>query len=103
MKTIAGRLILLLLLAVALVPLASSAPDGLEKVLGQLGWMPSGGSGYRGLFPGYAMPGSHPTGFGSILAGVVGVALVVALTTVLGTLLKRRTSEPRESKGREGT
>jgi cobalt/nickel transport system permease protein len=75
-----------------LSPLASSAPDGLEHALELLGI--AGGSGPTaqspvGVLPDYTIPGLEG-GLSTILAGLVGVLIVVALGYSIAMLIRRR-------------
>lgn len=96
-----GGLAIAALLAL-LSPLASSAPDGLERVAIDLGFI----DGVRGptpapatgLLPDYNFPGLEG-GLSTILAGLVGIVIVVALGYGLAMLLRRRraAATPHES------
>jgi cobalt/nickel transport system permease protein len=90
-----GIAVLLALLS----PLASSAPDGLESVLERLG--SGNGSGPSatsplGVLPDYTIPGLEG-GFSTILAGLVGVLIVVALGYSIATLIRRRRAIGRDT------
>jgi cobalt/nickel transport system permease protein len=84
--------VLLALAAVLISPLASSNPDGLERVAENLGFLSSGvGPNYRFL-PDYTIPFLGDTSLSTILAGIVGVLVVLFLTILVG----RRLSKPKK-------
>lgn len=80
-----GGVILALLLAV-LSPMASSNPDGLEKVAEDLGFLSLDSGPLYHIIPDYAFPGIHNENLATIVAGVIGVLLIasVALFTYRG-------------------
>ncbi|HEX6289847.1 MAG TPA: energy-coupling factor ABC transporter permease [Herpetosiphonaceae bacterium] len=82
-----------------LSPFASSAPDGLEWALQTLGGGSSGLSAGSpvGLLPDYTIPGVGG-GLSTILAGLVGVLIVVALGYGSALLIRRRRAETRATK-----
>jgi cobalt/nickel transport system permease protein len=82
-----GGLVLALFLAV-FAPLASSNPDGLEWVAEQSGYLDlARGPAYE-IIPDYILPGVSNEAVATILAGMVGVLLVLAV--VIGLALSRR-------------
>ncbi len=87
-----GGLVLALALAV-LAPLASAHPDGLEWVAQQRGFIGLQRSSGVGLLPGYLLPGVSNTAIATILAGVVGVLLVLAVVIGLAYARRHRTAE----------
>ncbi|PLS83316.1 MAG: cobalamin biosynthesis protein CbiM [Chloroflexi bacterium] len=90
---IGGLAIAALLLLLA--PFASAAPDGLERVALDLGFIDGGrGPGAAspaGVLSDYTVPGLAG-GISTILAGLVGVLIVVALGYGLAILLRRRSA-----------
>jgi hypothetical protein len=78
------------LVVVVLAPRASSDPDGLESVAGQQGFLESAQDAVFSIIPGYSVPGVGNGELSTILAGLIGVALVFVLMVGLGWLLKRR-------------
>ncbi len=76
-----------LLLAV-LSPLASSAPDGLEKVAGENGFGSRASSAPFQLISNYLFPGIVGP-LSTILAGVVGVVFIFGLVFGISRLLGR--------------
>lgn len=74
------------------VPLASSDPDGLEKVAEDKEFIAEGeDSGYEWL-PDYTVPGVDNEKLSGILAGVVGLIVVFVLMVGFGRLVARRRS-----------
>ncbi len=87
-----GGLLIALALAVA-SPLASSHPDGLEWVAEQKGFLSAAqGPAYR-LIPDYVLPGVHNEALATILAGIVGVLIVLGVAAGLG-YARRNRSQP---------
>lgn len=78
------------LVVVVLAPLASSDPDGLEAVAGEHGFLETAQGAVFSIIPDYAMPGVDDPTLSTILAGLVGVAVVFLLMIGLGYLLRRR-------------
>lgn len=87
------------LLVVLFSPLASSDPDGLEKVAEDKGFIDEGEDAPYEIIADYVFPGVNNEDAATILAGVVGVAMVAAI--VFGVafglrVLSRRVSLPAE-------
>jgi len=81
----------LVALVVALLsPLASSAPDGLERVAEDQGFMDRAREAPYTLIPDYLFPGLHNEALATMLAGVLGVTLTFAVAYGLALLLHRR-------------
>lgn len=70
--------------------LASSDPDGLERVATDNGFIGQATNFVSGLFSGYAIPGIDDPRLSTILSGLLGVAIVLGVMYVLGRLLARR-------------
>ncbi len=94
-----SRRILLLAMVVALAlvglaPLASSLPDGLERVVEDHG-RPASPAGplLPALLPDYEIPGLGSGG--TILAGLAGTLAVFAATLLLARLISRRAARRR--------
>ncbi len=87
-----GGLVLALGLAV-LAPLASSHPDGLEWVAAQSGFLGLQRAPSGGLLQGYMLPGVSNTAVATILAGAIGVLLVLAVVVGLALARRRRPAE----------
>jgi cobalt/nickel transport system permease protein len=82
-----GGLVIAVLLAV-LSPLASTHPDGLEWVAEQQGFLDVAQSPLYNIIPDYVFPGITNEAFATIVAGIVGVALVFGVA--LGVAYLRR-------------
>ena len=84
-----GGLALALLLAV-ISPIASAHPDGLEWVAEQQGFLGRAQASLYDLMPDYLLPGISNEALATVLAGIVGVGLVLLAT--LGVAGGRRRS-----------
>ncbi len=84
---VAGALVTLL--ALLLAPLASASPDGLEWVAEQSGFLDTAQNAPYNLLPDYTLPFLGETGLSTILAGLVGVLLVVGVMFLLFRVLRR--------------
>jgi cobalt/nickel transport protein len=78
------------LVVVLLSPLASSDPDGLERVAEDQGFIDQATNLIGGLLGDYAIPGVGNEAFSTILSGLLGIALVVGVLFLLGRLMARR-------------
>ena len=74
---------------IVLAPLASSDPDGLERVAGDQGFLESARDAVYSIIPDYTIPGIDGN-LSTILAGLIGVVIVFGLMIVLGRVLARR-------------
>jgi len=72
-----------------LSPLASSSPDGLERVAREQGFIERARDAPYSLIPHYLLPGIENEHAATILAGMVGVLLVAILTWAVAYLLRR--------------
>jgi ABC-type spermidine/putrescine transport system permease subunit I len=82
---------LLLALGVALLsPLASPHPDGLERVAEDEGFLDQAEDAPYQVIPDYTFPGIENEAVATIVAGLVGTALLFALGYALAWLLRRR-------------
>jgi ABC-type spermidine/putrescine transport system permease subunit I len=82
---------LLLALGVALLsPLASPHPDGLERVAENEGFLDQAQDAPYQVIPDYSFPGIENEAVATIVAGLVGTALLFALGYALAWLLRRR-------------
>ena len=77
------------LVVIVLGPLASADPDGLERVAEDLGFLGAAQEAVYSIVPDSAVPGIDG-GLSTILAGLIGIAIVFALMFGLGRLLARR-------------
>lgn len=93
MKTPSRRIwlfALLLALAVAfLSPLASSHPDGLERIAEDQGFIQQAQDAPFEIIPDYVLPGVENEAVATILAGVIGALLVAGLAWGLAWLVHR--------------
>lgn len=76
-------------LVVVLAPFASGDPDGLERVAQDLEFAAVAEAPSFELLPGYALPGLDGAAT-TVIAGLVGVALVFGSMWLLGRTLTRR-------------
>lgn len=74
---------------IVLSPLASSDPDGLERVAGDLGFLEQARAAVFSVIPDYAVPGVDGN-LSRILAGLIGVVIVFGAMILVGRLLARR-------------
>jgi cobalt/nickel transport system permease protein len=83
------------LLAVLLAPFASGYPDGLEWVATTTGFAESAQEAPFSVLPGYTLPFLGETAMSTILAGLVGIAVVavVVMSVAKGLRKGRRLSE----------
>ncbi|CAN5644889.1 energy-coupling factor ABC transporter permease [soil metagenome] len=88
---VVGGLVAALVLVFVLAPIASSAPDGLEKVALDTGF--SGAATDHpvgGPLADYGVSGVDSERAGTVLAGTIGVAATFAIGLAIATLLRRR-------------
>lgn len=78
------------LVVVVLAPLASSDPDGLERVAEDQGFIDRASNFFSGILSGYAIPGISDPAVSTIVSGLIGVAVVLVVMLVLGRVLARR-------------
>jgi cobalt/nickel transport system permease protein len=81
--------LLLSLAVVALAPLASADPDGLERVAHNLGFLDLSREAPYNLLPDYTVPFLGETPLSTILAGALGAMGVAALVVLLMRMLRR--------------
>ena len=79
------------LVVITLVPVASSDPDGLERVAADVGFAPQGEEAAFEVLPGYSVPFLGEGSVSVIVAGLIGVALIFGVMWLLGRRLTRRT------------
>jgi hypothetical protein len=84
-----GALILALLLAI-LSPLASSSPDGLERVAEDKGFISIALDPFFEVVPDYVIPGVTNEALATILAGIVGTLILFGIGYGLAKLLSTR-------------
>jgi hypothetical protein len=85
-------LIICLLVAV-ISPLASSSPDGLEKVAENHGFLGLAQSAPFEVIADYVFPGIENEAAATILAGLIGTLLIFGAVYGIGWLIKSRRSE----------
>lgn len=78
---------------VVLSPLASSNPDGLEWVAEQQGFIGNARDAVFNVIPDYALPGISNPALATILAGVIGIAIVFAVAYGIARADKRTSNE----------
>ena len=78
------------LVVIVLAPLASSEPDGLERVAEDRGFIEQAEGALYEILPDYTVPGLEDPAVTTIVAGLAGVAIVFVLMWGLGALLARR-------------
>lgn len=91
-----------LLVAVALAllsPLASTSPDGLERVAEDKGFLGKATAPLLKVIPDYLLPGINNEAVATIVAGLIGVVILFGLTYGLGWLLRARAQSRNGGKG----
>lgn len=81
--------ILITLGVVLLSPLASSSPDGLERVAKDMGFISNTQAAPFQIIPNYTIPFLGDTPLSTILAGGLGVLIVLGLAFLLGRSLRK--------------
>jgi cobalt/nickel transport system permease protein len=87
----AAGLFLAVAVVIVLAPLASSDPDGLERVAIDAGFVDTGQEATYELLPDYSVPFLGDGPLSLIVAGLIGVALIFGAMWLLGRVLARRT------------
>lgn len=82
--------VLISLAVILLSPLASADPDGLERVAGDLGFLAQGGEAPYQILPDYTVPFLGETALSTIIAGMIGAAVVGAIILLLGQAMKAK-------------
>ncbi len=93
-KRVLRLLLVTVIVVLVLAPLASSFPDGLERVAEDLGFLSAAPSPEVNLaiMPGYEVPGLK--GYGStVIAGIFGIAVTFLITLGLGKLFTQKKTE----------
>jgi cobalt/nickel transport system permease protein len=83
------------LAVVLLAPLASAAPDGLERVAEDVGFLERGLDAPYALLPDYTLSFLGETGISTIAAGLIGAVFVALIVFGVGRLLRRSKSDLR--------
>ncbi len=81
------------LAVVVLAPLASTQPDGLERVAEDLGLAGLARPAPYELLPDYVVPALGAGSWSTIAAGIIGVAAVLVATVAIARALQRRRAE----------
>ncbi len=89
-KAVWGAGLLIAVVLAVLSPLASTHPDGLEWVAAQRGFLGLQRGAAFHIIPDYALPGISNAALATILAGVIGVLIVLGV--VAGLAVARRRS-----------
>ena len=84
-----GLLLLALLLAI-LSPLASSSPDGLERVAEDKGFLSAALEPLFEVMPDYVIPGVTNEAVATILVGIVGTLIFFGIGYGLAKLLRKK-------------
>jgi cobalt/nickel transport system permease protein len=77
------------LIVIVFAPLASADPDGLERVAEDYGFLGTALGALYSIIPDYTVPGIDGS-LSTILAGLIGVAIVFLVMVGLGRLLARK-------------
>jgi len=77
------------LVVIVLAPLASADPDGLERVAEDQGFLGQARDALFSILPDYLVPGLEGNA-STIVAGLLGIAIVFVLMVILGRVLARR-------------
>lgn len=83
---------LLCVIVLFLAPFASPLPDGLEKTASQLNFLANEHTVVPSVIPGYEFPGVHSSFLAVLLAGLIGLFLVLAFTYCLLRLTQRKSA-----------
>ena len=95
MKTKWWLIALLACLAIAsFAPLASSSPDGLERVAEDKGFIDLGQEAPFQVIADYVFPGMENEALATILAGLIGTMILFGVVYGVAWLLKSRKQEP---------
>lgn len=82
--------VLISLAVILLSPLASADPDGLERVAGDMGFLAQGAEAPYQILPDYTVPFLGETALSTIIAGMIGAAVVGAIILLLGQAMKAK-------------
>ncbi len=83
--------VVIALVVVLLSPLASASPDGLERVAEDMGFISAGQSAPYEIIPDYTLPFLGETPLSTIVAGAIGVLVVLGIAFVTGRSLQKKT------------
>jgi cobalt/nickel transport system permease protein len=82
--------IVISLIVVLLSPFASANPDGLERVAEDLGFLNTAQSAPFEVLPDYTVPFLGETSLSTIIAGVIGVIVLLAIVFIAGRALQKK-------------
>lgn len=82
--------IVISLIVVLLSPLASANPDGLERVAEDLGFLNTAQSAPFEVLPDYTVPFLGETPLSTVIAGAIGVIVLLALVFIVGRSLQKK-------------
>jgi hypothetical protein len=83
--------LLVCLLVACLAPLASSSPDGLERVAENSGFIKQAQNSPFQVIADYAFPGIHNETLATILAGIIGTLILFGVAYGVASLLTLKT------------
>jgi cobalt/nickel transport system permease protein len=83
-------LVVVALVVIVLAPLASSDPDGLERVAEDAGFADAASDAGFEILPDYSVPFLGEGSASLIVAGLIGAALLFGAMWLLGRMLSRR-------------
>ncbi len=83
-------LAIVLVVVVAASFFASGDPDGLERVAGDQGFLGAAQDSPFSIISDYVFPGLDDGPIATIVAGVIGIAIVFGVVWLIGRLLARR-------------
>ena len=82
--------LLIAIVVVLLSPLASASPDGLERVAEDLGFLGTAQSAPYQILPDYSVPFLGETSISTIVAGLLGAMVVLAIGFLAGRSLQKK-------------
>jgi len=82
--------VLITLAVVLLSPFASASPDGLERVATDLGFINTAQSASYQVIPDYTIPFLGESALSTIVAGVIGIIVVLAIAFIVGRSLQTK-------------
>jgi cobalt/nickel transport system permease protein len=88
-----GGVVIAIALAV-LSPLASAHPDGLEFVAEQAGFIDAAQAPGYEIFPDYVFPGISNEAVATIMAGIIGVVIVLGVSLLVAHTRRKRSLTP---------
>lgn len=83
-------LLITALVVIILAPLASSDPDGLDRVSEDEGFAEQGKDSPYAFLPDYSVPGIDDERATVIISGLIGVAIVFLLTMAFGAYVRQQ-------------